>query len=111
MGNKMTIVEAFNVLYKDVVNNSDFSNKSENAKYNEARNYIQCAYEELNAAVMEFLAMFMLKHPNGKVQFMPSKEGLGLVCDYDGIQRILAFNYGGVIVKDEKSASSKEKEC
>lgn len=110
MVKKMPIVEAFNVLYGDVVNKSDFSNKNGNARYDEAKNFVQRGYEELNAGVMEFLAMYMLRHPNGKVEFWNSREGLGLVCNYDDIERIVAFNLAGVIIRDEKTRVPSEKE-
>ena len=109
MKNRVNIIDALNILYTDVVNNSNFENKAGNSEYDQAKDFVYKAYEELNAGVMEFLAMFMLKHPNGKIRFMQSDEGVGLICDYNDICRLVVFNQAGVIVKDQKTKDVKEK--
>lgn len=109
MKNRVNIIDALNILYTDVVNNSNFKNKAGNSEYEQAKDFLNRVYEELNVGVMEFLAMFMLKHPNGKIRFMQSNEGVGLVCDYDDICRLVVFNQAGVIVKDQKTKGAQEK--
>ena len=109
MKNRVNIIDALNILYTDVVNNSNFKNKAGNLEYEQAKDFLNRVYEELNVGVMEFLAMFMLKHPNGKIRFMQSNECVGLVCDYDDICRLVVFNHAGVIVKDQKTKGAQEK--
>lgn len=103
---KLDLVYAFNTLYKDVVNNSNFESNTKDPGYVEAKDYIQKYYENLNTNVLEFLAVFMIKHPGGKVHFMSSKNGVGILCDYDNIQRAVCFNENGVMISDQKRENS-----
>lgn len=102
MKKKMNLVSAFNTLYKDVVNNSSFKSKISNPEYVNAKDYVQSYYENLNTSVLEFLAVFMLQHPSGKIQFMNSQDGVGIFCEYDDVLRAVCFNLNGVMISDVK---------
>ena len=98
---KVKIAESFNVLYQDVVNKTN--NHLDDVKgFNEARDFVSVNYRNLDLSIMEFLAIYMLRKPNGKIEFQPSKSDvLDLLCLDDETLRTLTFAYDGVIVNDE----------
>ena len=100
---KDKIAKSFNLLYQSVVNDDEKPGERDESAFKEARDYISAHWKKLDLAVMEFLAVYMMRHPEGKVQFVSSdKELLDLYCREEDSFRVLSFNSEGVIVRDRQ---------
>ena len=98
---KNKLANSFNVMYQDVVNEHKLAEVN-TPEYIEAKDYVEAYYPKLNNSVMEYLAMYMCVQPNGRIEFIASREGaVGLLCrDADKFRRIV-YSDNGVIVKDQ----------
>ena len=96
------IAKSFNILYQSIVNDRK-PQISDEEEFDFAREYISSNWKKLDLAVMEFLAIYMIKNPEGKIEFQESKiDILDLLCRDESFLRTLTFNGEGIIVKDEK---------
>ena len=97
------IANSFNILYQSIVNDKKPVVEDENL-FDNARDYISTNWKKLDLAVMEFLAIYMIKNPEAQIEFKESKRDmLDLMCKEENSLRVLTFNGEGVIVRDEKS--------
>lgn len=95
--------ESLNIMYKDVVNKKQIA-PINTIEYVEAKDFVDTYYPELNANVMEYLAMYMCVHPDGTAEFFPSNNNaVDLLCQYADQLRVVGYNEVGAIVKDDTS--------
>ena len=95
------IAKSFNLLYQSIVNDN-VPQISDEEEFDFARDYISSNWKKLDLAVMEFLAIYMISNPEGKIEFKESERDLlDLLCKDESILRVLTFNGEGIIVKDE----------
>lgn len=96
------VAKSFNILYQSIVNDEK-PQISDEDEFDFAREYISSNWKKLDLAVMEFLAIYMIENPEGKIEFKESEiDMLDLLCRDEFILRNLTFNGEGIIVKDEK---------
>ncbi len=100
--NNGKIAKSFNLIYQSIVNDKKPQIKDD-VEFDVARDYISRTWQKLDLAVMEFLAIYMIRHPEGKIEFSSSNEHLLDLCCKDSSNiRLLSFNDEGVIVRDEQ---------
>ena len=94
------MVDALNVVYQKVVNDRDFD-RAEDAKYLEAKTFIEIYFPRLNDSVLECLLVYMNAYKDGKIEFSQSENSLvDLICDYNSLKRIIGFEESGRIAYD-----------
>ena len=110
MTRKQKLADSFNTMYQWVVNQQK-PFMGDTQELENARKFISSGFSKLDLSVMEFLAIYMIKNPNGTIEFVESKkEVLDLICKDEDELRRLTFNYDGIIVQDSKSILSQKGE-
>lgn len=101
MNIKEKVAKSLNILYQNIVNKSDVTIQDDQV-FDEARAYINNNWPALDLSVMEFLAIYMIRNPEGKIEFQASEtELVDLVCKDEKTLRVLSLNGNGIIVGDE----------
>lgn len=97
---KQRVADAFNILYQSVVNKTNPATENE---YDRARSFVNMLYPVLDTSVLGYLSMYMQNCPNGKIEFIPSKEAcVGLICNDNGSLIIVSFETSGSYVMEER---------
>ena len=97
------LANALNTMYQGIVN-KNATVEINSREYVEASQFVDEYYPKLKEGVLEYLAAYMIVHPEGKIQFMPAKQNaVDLSCRHDDYLKVISYNDDGVIIKDEEA--------